>query len=152
MIAQTKIACTIVCAQSGQAILWRRDRLEKMLRIYLLQHWFDLSDPAPEDAIYDSGSMRRFVGIELGEDKVPDESSILNFRHLLEKHDLTKSIFDEIGSLLKEKGLLLKQGTIVDATIISAPSSTKNKSGTRDPAADEEGQGLVLRDEGARRD
>jgi transposase, IS5 family len=123
-----------------------------MLRIYLLQHWFDLSDPAAEDAIYDSGSMRRFVGIELGEDKVPDESSILNFRHLLEKHDLTKSIFDEIGSLLKEKGLLLKQGTIVDATIISAPSSTKNKSGTRDPAADEEGQGLVLRDEGARRD
>jgi transposase, IS5 family len=73
--------------------------------------------------------MRRFVGIELGDDKVPDETSILNFRHLLEKHDLTRAIFAEIGSLLKEKGLLLKQGTIVDATIISALSSTKNQSG-----------------------
>jgi transposase, IS5 family len=107
--------------------------LEKMLRIYFLQHWFDLSDPAAEDAIYDSESMRRFVGIELGEDRVPDESSILRFRHLLEEHDLTKAIFAEIGSLLDEKGLLLKQGTIVDATIISAPSSTKNRSGSRDP-------------------
>lgn len=107
--------------------------LEKMLRIYFLQHWFDLSDPAAEDAIYDSESMRRFVGIELGDDKVPDETSILNLRHLLEKHDLTRAIFAEIGSLLKEKGLLLKQGTIVDATIISAPSSTKNQSGARDP-------------------
>jgi IS5 family transposase len=77
--------------------------------------------------------MRRFVGIELGEDKVPDESSILLFRHLLEEHDLTKAIFDEVGALLREKGLLLKQGTLVDATIISAPSSTKNRSGTRDP-------------------
>ena len=107
--------------------------LERMLRIYFLQHWFDLSDPGAEDAIYDSESMRRFVGIELGEDKVPDETTILNFRHLLEKHDLTKAIFEEVGSLLKEKGLLLKQGTLVDATIISAPSSTKNQSGTRDP-------------------
>lgn len=107
--------------------------LEKMLRIYLLQHWFDLSDSAAENAIYDSESMRRFVGIELGEDKVPDESSILRFRHLLEQHDLTKAIFTEIGALLDEKGLLLKQGTIVDATIIAAPSSTKNQSGTRDP-------------------
>jgi transposase, IS5 family len=107
--------------------------LERMLRIYFLQQWFDLSDPAAEDAIYDSESMRRFVGIELGEDKVPDESSILLFRHLLEKHDLTKAIFAEISGLLKEKGLLLKQGTIVDATIISAPSSTKNRSGKRDP-------------------
>jgi transposase, IS5 family len=86
--------------------------LEKILRIYFLQHWSDLSDPAAEDAIYDSGSMRRFVGIELGEDRVPDETSILNFRHLLERPDLTRAIFAEIGSLLKEKGLLLKQGTI----------------------------------------
>jgi transposase, IS5 family len=107
--------------------------LEKMLRIYFLQQWFDLSDPGAEDAIYDSESMRRFVGIELGEDKVPDETTILNFRHLLEKHELTKAIFDEVGALLKEKGLLLRQGTLVDATIISAPSSTKNRSGTRDP-------------------
>jgi IS5 family transposase len=107
--------------------------LEKMLRIYFLQHWFDLSDPAAEDAIYDSESMRRFVGVELGEDVVPDESSILRFRHLLEEHALTEAIFAEVGTLLKEKGLLLKQGTIVDATIISAPTSTKNRTGTRDP-------------------
>ena len=107
--------------------------LETMLRIYFLQHWFDLSDPAAEDALYDSESMRRFVGVELGEDRVPDESTILRFRHLLEEHDLTRAMFDEIGSLLEEKGLLLKQGTIVDATIISAPSSTKNQKGERDP-------------------
>lgn len=107
--------------------------LETMLRIYFLQHWFDLSDPAAEDALYDSESMRRFVGVELGEDRVPDESTILRFRHLLEEHELTKAMFDEIGSLLEEKGLLLKQGTIVDATIISAPSSTKNQKRERDP-------------------
>lgn len=107
--------------------------LEKMLRIYFLQQWFDLSDPAAEDAIYDSESMRRFAGIELGEDTVPDESTILRFRHLLEEHDLTKAIFAEIGALLDEKGLLLKHGTIVDATIISAPSSTKNATQSRDP-------------------
>jgi IS5 family transposase len=107
--------------------------LEKMLRIYFLQHWFDLSDPAAEDAIYDSESMRRFAGVELGEDTIPDESTILRFRHLLEEHNLTKAIFDEIGLLLTEKGLLLKQGTIVDATIIAAPSSTKNQTKSRDP-------------------
>jgi IS5 family transposase len=107
--------------------------LETMLRIYFLQHWFDLSDPAAEDALYDSESMRRFVRVELGEDTIPDESTILRFRHLLEEHALTKSIFEEIGSLLEEKGLLLKQGTIVDATIIAAPSSTKNRKKARDP-------------------
>lgn len=107
--------------------------LEKMLRIYFVQQWFDLSDPAAEDAIYDSESIRRFVGVELGEDRIPDESTILRFRHLLEKHDLTEAIFGEIRSLLEEKRLLLKAGTIVDATIISAPSSTKNKAGRRDP-------------------
>jgi IS5 family transposase len=107
--------------------------LEKMLRIYFLQQWFDLSDPAAEDAIYDSESMRRFVGVELGDEVVPDETTILRFRHLLEKHDLTKAIFEEIGTLLEEKGLLLKRGTIVDATILHAPSSTKNASGKRDP-------------------
>ena len=107
--------------------------LETMLRIYFLQHWFDLSDPAAEDAIYDSESMRRFVGVELGEDSIPDESTILRFRHLLEEHGLTQAMFDEIGLLLQEKGLLLKQGTIVDATIIAAPSSTKNQKKARDP-------------------
>jgi IS5 family transposase len=107
--------------------------LEKMLRIYFVQQWFDLSDPGAEDAIYDSESIRRFVGVELGEDRVPDESTILRFRHLLEEHDLTEAIFDQIRNLLEEKRLLLKTGTIVDATIIHAPSSTKNESGQRDP-------------------
>lgn len=107
--------------------------LEKMLRIYFLQQWFDLSDPAAEDAIYDSESMRRFTGVELGEDPVPDESTILRFRHLLEQHELTAAIFTAVGSLLEERGLLLKQGTIVDATIITAPSSTKNAAQRRDP-------------------
>ena len=90
--------------------------LEKMLRIYFLQQWFNLSDPQAEDAIYDSESMRRFAGVELGDDIVPDETTILRFRHLLE-----------------ERRLLLRSGTIVDATIIAAPSSTKNASATRDP-------------------
>jgi transposase, IS5 family len=107
--------------------------LEKMLRIYFLQQWFDLSDPGAEDAIYDSESMRRFVRIELGEDTIPDESTILRFRHMLEEHELTRAIFDEVRGLLEEKRLLLKQGTIVDATIIAAPSSTKNGSQSRDP-------------------
>jgi len=94
--------------------------LEKMLRIYFLQQWCDLSDPQAEDSIYDSESMRRFVGIELGEDTIPDETTILRFRHLLEKHDLTEAIFREVRGLLEEKRLLLKSGTIVDATIVRA--------------------------------
>lgn len=107
--------------------------METMLRIYFMQHWFDLSDPAAEDALYDSESMRRFAGIELDADEIPDESTILRFRHLLEKHGLTRAIFEEVGSLLQERGLLLKQGSIVDATIINAPSSTKNRKAARDP-------------------
>ena len=107
--------------------------LEKMLRIYFLQQWFDMSDPQVEDEIYESMSMRRFVGVELGEDKIPDETTILRFRHLLEKHDLTAAMFREVRGLLEEKHLLLKAGTIVDATIIHAPSSTKNATKTRDP-------------------
>jgi IS5 family transposase len=107
--------------------------LEKMLRIYFLQQWFDLSDPQAEDAIYDSESMRRFVGVDLAEDTVPDETTILRFRHLLEKHHLTEAMFQEINGLLEEKGLLLRSGTIVDATIIAAPSSTKNGAERRDP-------------------
>lgn len=107
--------------------------LEKMLRIYFLQIWFNLSDPAAEEAIYDSESMRRFARIDLGQDTVPDETSILNFRHLLEKHDLTRAMFAFINGLLEGKGLLLRSGTIVDATIIAAPSSTKNGKESRDP-------------------
>lgn len=107
--------------------------IEKMLRIYFLQHWFNLSDPQAEDSIYDSESMRRFAGVELGDDVVPDETSILRFRHLLEKHRLTEGIFAAVQGLLEERRLLVRSGTIVDATIISAPSSTKNRSESRDP-------------------
>lgn len=107
--------------------------LERMLRIYFLQQWFNLSDPAAEDAIYDSESMRRFARVELGEDTVPDESTILRFRHLLEKHQLTAAIFESINELLESRRLLLRSGTIVDATIIAAPSSTKNAERARDP-------------------
>ena len=107
--------------------------LETMLRIYFLQQWFNLSDPAAEDALYDSESMRRFAGIELGEDAVPDETTILNFRRLLERYRLTEAIFGAVRALLEEKRLLLKSGTLVDATIVSAPSSTKNETKTRDP-------------------
>jgi IS5 family transposase len=107
--------------------------LEKMLRIYFVQQWFNLSDPQAEDSLYDSESIRRFVRIELSEDVVPDETTILRFRHLLEKHGLTEKIFDLVKELLAAKRLLLKSGTIVDATIIAAPSSTKNASQARDP-------------------
>ena len=107
--------------------------LERMLRIYFLQQWFNLSDPQAEDAIYDSESMRRFAKVELADDKVPDETTILRFRHLLEKHRLTEAIFEAVKDLLTEHRLLLRAGTIVDATIIAAPSSTKNATGTRDP-------------------
>jgi IS5 family transposase len=103
------------------------------LRICCLQQFYDLSDPGAEEALYDSEAMRRFAGIELGEDAVPDESTILQFRRLLEKHNLTAAIFDTINRYLSERGLLLRQGTLVDATIIHAPSSTKNKRGKRDP-------------------
>ncbi len=107
--------------------------LERMLRIYFLQQWFNLSDPQAEDAIYDSESMRRFARVELAEDVVPDETTILRFRHRLEKHRLTEAIFEAVKDLLTEQRLLLRAGTIVDATIIAAPSSTKNATGTRDP-------------------
>ena len=107
--------------------------MEQMLRIYFMQNWFNLSDPQAEDSLYDIESMRRFAGIELMGHDIPDESTILRFRHLLEKHQLTEQIFAEIRTLLEEKRLLLKSGTIVDATIIAAPPSTKNAEGKRDP-------------------
>lgn len=107
--------------------------LARMLRIYFLQQWFNLSDPAMEDALYDSEAMRRFAGIELSVDAVPDESTILRFRHLLERHQLTAAMFAAVRTLLEERQLLLKAGTIVDATIIEAPPSTKNAAQARDP-------------------
>src|SRR6267142_3572334 len=99
--------------------------LEKMMRIYFLQQWFNLSDPAMEDALYDIESLRRFAGIELGQDEVPDETTILKFRHLLERQGLTKKLFAKVQEHLQQQGLSLRSGTIVDATIITAPRSTK---------------------------
>jgi len=107
--------------------------LERMLRIYFLQQWYGLADEALEDALYDSQALRGFAGIELTRDPVPDATTVLHFRHWLERHDLTKALFDDIAAMLEERGLLMRQGTIVDATIIAAPPSTKNKSKSRDP-------------------
>jgi transposase, IS5 family len=107
--------------------------LATMLRVYFLQPWFDLSDPQAEDMLYDSEAMRRFAQVELLDDRVPDESTILRFRHLLEEHQLTAQMFAAVTTLLEAQRLLLKAGTIVDATIIAAPSSTKNATQTRDP-------------------
>lgn len=107
--------------------------LEQMLRIYFLQQWFDLSDPGVEEALYDSLAMRSFVGLDLGREPVPDETTILNFRHLLEAHELGRKLFEEVHVHLERQGIKVAKGTIVDATIINAPSSTKNASGKRDP-------------------
>src|ERR1700683_2344510 len=107
--------------------------MEQMMRIYFMQNLFNLSDPQAEDSLYDIESMRRFAGIELMGHDIPDESTILRFRHLLEEQHLTERIFAQIRSLLEEKRLLLKSGTIVDATIIAAPPSTKNEQKARDP-------------------
>jgi IS5 family transposase len=107
--------------------------LETMLRIYFLQQWFGLSDPQAENMLYDSESIRRFARVELGEDTVPDESTILRFRHLLETHQLTAQMFAAVRDLLSDHDLLVTTGTMVDATLIAAPSSTKNATKTRDP-------------------
>jgi len=107
--------------------------LERMLRMHCLQLWFDLSDPAVKEALYESSSMRSFVGIDLGREPVPDETTVMRFRHLLEQHQLGARIFEEVGRVLHTRGLRLSKGTIVDATIIAAPSSTKNAEGQRDP-------------------
>ena len=107
--------------------------LETMLRIHFMQQWFALSDPAMEEALYDMQSMRQFAGLSLTRGGIPDETTILNFRHLLEEHKLASRFLEEINAMLAERGLLLKQGTIIDATFIEAPTSTKNASGKRDP-------------------
>lgn len=107
--------------------------LQRMLRIHLLQHWFNLADEAMEEALYDSAALRTFVGIDLGREPVPDATSLLRFRHLLERHELGQAIFDTVGQLLRDRGLRLSGGTIVDATLIAAPSSTKNAEQRRDP-------------------
>src|SRR6266699_2327033 len=107
--------------------------LSIMLRVYFLQQWFNLSDPGAEDALYESPVLRRFVGIDLGRAPVPDESTILQFRHLLEKHELCGAMLNAVNQYLESRGIRITTGTIVDATIIHAPSSTKNRSGERDP-------------------
>jgi IS5 family transposase len=105
----------------------------RMLRMYCLQQWYGLADEALEDALYDSQALRDFVGIDLSRESVPDATTLLKFRRLLLANDLTKALFDEINAHLAEQGLLMRAGTIVDATIIAAPSSTKNEGNARDP-------------------
>jgi len=107
--------------------------LVMMLRIYFLQQWYGLSHPAMEDSLHDIESMRRFAGIDLQTDAVPDETTTLNFRHFVEKHKLTEKLFAQTRRYLIEKGMLVREGTIVDATILNAPSSTKNRDQQRDP-------------------
>ena len=105
--------------------------LMTMLRVHLMQNWFGYSDPAMEEALYETTILRQFAGLKL--ERIPDETTILNFRRLLEKHELAAGILNVINGYLGERGMSLRQGTIVDATIIHAPSSTKNKEGKRDP-------------------
>jgi len=107
--------------------------LATMLRIHLLLQWYSLSDPAIEEALIEVPTMRRFAGIELISGRIPDETTILTFRHLLEKHELGEQIFETVKAHLSARGMTMRQGTIVDATLIAAPSSTKNKEGKRDP-------------------
>ena len=107
--------------------------MDRRLRIHFVQHWFELSDPSAEEALYDSRAMRQFVGIDLGKEPVPDETSICKCRHLMERHNLGGELFQLVTIYLEENGLKLNWGTIVDATIIDAPRSTKNKKRQRDP-------------------
>lgn len=107
--------------------------LEVMLRIHLLQQWFTLSDPLMEEMLIDTPCFRRFAGIDMIDDRIPDETTILNFRHLLEDHQIAEQLLENVNQALSVKGVMLKEGTILDATIINAPSSTKNKKGERDP-------------------
>jgi IS5 family transposase len=107
--------------------------VQRMLRMYFLQQWYSLSDEGLEDATYDSYAKREFVGIDLAREQVPDATTLLKFRRLLEQHELTEAIFDSVNEHLGENGLLMRERTMVDATIIAAPSSTKNSEGERDP-------------------
>lgn len=148
---QKKLRCERFLEEMGKIIPWEsfcdavqpfymenetgRKRMELilMLKIYFLQQWYTLSDPAAEEAIYDRNSFQKFLDIDLLSHRVPDETTILNFRHLLEENELQKKFFTTVNEQLEKKGLLMKEGTIVDATIIAAPSSTKNKEQKRDP-------------------
>ena len=126
--------------------------LNAMLRIHLFEHWYGYSDPGMEEALHDIPVPRRFAGLDAGTSRLPDETTILNFRHLLEEHQLAEALFQEVVALLTDRGLILREGTIVDATLIAAPPSTKNEA--RKPDRDDvkqEGQPVVFRDEGAYR-
>ena len=112
---------------------WPPYPLAAMFRVHLLQQWYSLSDPAMEEALIEVPTMRRFAGIELISDRIPDETMILTFRHLLEKHELGEQIFETVKVHLVARGMTMRQGTIVYATLIAAPSATKNKEGKRDP-------------------
>lgn len=107
--------------------------IDRMLRMYFIQQWYGLADVAVEDAIYDSQALRNFCSIDLSIESVPDATTLMNFRHLLDTHELPQSMLKEINALLRERGLLMNQGTLIDATLIAAPSSTKNKKHERDP-------------------
>ncbi len=107
--------------------------IERMLRIHFLQIWFNLSDPAVEEALYDIKSMREFARIDLGREPVPDETTVCKFRHLLEENDLAQQLFETVNNYLDAQGIKVSNGTIVDASIVNAPSSTKNKDKQRDP-------------------
>lgn len=107
--------------------------LERMLRMYFVQQWYALADEAVEDAIYDSQALRNFMAIDLSHESVPDATTLMGFRHLLEAHDLPQAMLVEINAMLIERGLLMSKGSLVDATLIAAPSSTKNQAHARDP-------------------
>ncbi len=107
--------------------------IERMLRMYLIANWFNLADEACEDALYDIAAFRDFCGVDLGRERVPDATTLLNFRHLLEQHKIGAALFAKVGELLLANGMKLSGGTIVDATLIAAPPSTKNRDKSRDP-------------------
>src|SRR3989475_12241009 len=127
--------CALVAPRYPQPGKGRRPvGVERMLRIYFLQPWFDLSDAGVEEALYDSVGMRQFVGIDLGCEPVPDETTVCKFRHLLEEHQLGEQILGQVNLHLQAQGVRITTGTIVDATILHAPTSTKNREQQRDPA------------------
>ena len=126
-----------------------------LLRVHFMQEWFALADEAALEALHTIPVYRAFAGIDPGATGIPDATTILRFRHLLERHDLATALLDAFNALLEARGLIVRRGTLVDATIVAAPSSTKNRTGTRDPgpgdAPDPEGEPVVLRHEGAHR-
>lgn len=121
----------------------KKKQLVLMLKIYFLQQWYNLSDPEMEDAIYDRNSFQKFLALDMMQEAAPDETTILHFRHLLEKHALQEQMFSRVNRILEERGLLVKKGTITDATIIAAPTSTKNRDKKRDPEMSSTKKGKV---------